>query len=151
MVKPSMIRYDNVAKDVADDAYREWRERNNVAVRKSRAKKRAAKSVMIDMYEELSAQNSELRFQLTRSLRELTFLRCLLVRSGKKLPKRLTELVRASREDGPLGQLLHESDHDAEDILKASSGSSNLRRCSQLVPTPSINDSKTLRPTVNHR
>ncbi|KAF8572131.1 hypothetical protein P879_01299 [Paragonimus westermani] len=151
MVKPSTITYNNVAKDVADDAYRDWRERNNVAVRKSRAKKRAARSVMINMYEELSAQNSELRFQLARSLRELIFLRCLLVRSGKKLPKRLTELVRASREDGPLGQLLHGSDDDAADILKTSSGSSNLLQSSQLVPTQSMNGSKTPRATVSHR
>ncbi|CAL8077882.1 unnamed protein product [Calicophoron daubneyi] len=92
---------------VDEAAYRDLRERNNVAVRKSRAKSRAFKSSMLNKYNELKTDNIELKKVITSRLKEMHFLRFLLARAHRSPPKRLHELLAASQKNGPLGLLLY--------------------------------------------
>jgi len=68
-----------------DDEYRERRERNNVAVKKSRAKSRARIQMTAAKVAELQRENSELEVKIKTLSKELDLLKDLLVlQAGKK-------------------------------------------------------------------
>ena len=68
-----------------DDEYRERRERNNVAVKKSRAKSRARVQMTAAKVAELQRENSELEAKIKTLSKELDLLKDLLVlQAGKK-------------------------------------------------------------------
>jgi len=69
----------------SDNEYRERRERNNIAVKKSRAKSRARAEMTTTRVEELRRANSELEGKINILSKELDLLKDLLVlRAGKK-------------------------------------------------------------------
>ncbi|TPP56032.1 hypothetical protein FGIG_02960 [Fasciola gigantica] len=117
-------------------AYRDLRERNNVAVRKSREKSRAAKLAMIERHNQLSLANVQLKEAMRKRLRELKVLRYLLVRSRKTLPVSLLDLFAACQIGGPLQALLVDCDTGSDQSV-----SDGFARCLevQLGGTPEFN------------
>ncbi|KAG5449429.1 hypothetical protein CSKR_200961 [Clonorchis sinensis] len=96
---------DGLRSKCVDAAYKDLRARNNVSVRKSRAKTRAFKSEMINEYHELRRITTLLRTRVRKSLRELRFLALLFRRAHRRPPDFITEILKTA-ENGKLRQLL---------------------------------------------
>ncbi|TGZ73147.1 hypothetical protein CRM22_001688 [Opisthorchis felineus] len=104
---------DGLRSKHVDAAYRDLRARNNVSVRKSRAKTRAFKSEMINEYHELRRTTTLLRTRVRKSLRELRFLALLFRRAHKTPPDFITGILKTA-ENGKLGRLLDVEDRHSE-------------------------------------
>lgn len=96
-----------------DAAYKDRRARNNLSVRKSRAKTRAFESGMISEYHELRRITTLLRTRVRKSLRELRFLALLFRRANRTPPDFITEILK-NAEAGKLGRLLDVEDRHSE-------------------------------------
>ncbi|PAA49942.1 hypothetical protein BOX15_Mlig016954g1 [Macrostomum lignano] len=80
--------------DAADPDYRRRRERNNVAVRKSRAKTRAREQAVDQTLGRLRLTNDELRKKVESVVRELKFLKSLMNKTRMPLPAELLGALR---------------------------------------------------------
>jgi len=82
----------------SDSEYRDRRERNNIAVKKSREKSRARAQMTVTKVEELRRENSELEGKIKVLSKELDLLKDLLVlRAGKKADAHNGEEAASSR------------------------------------------------------
>lgn len=79
---------------VGDRDYRRRRERNNVAVRKSRAKTRAREQVVDQTLGQLRSCNDDLRKRVESVVRELKFLKSLMNKTKMQMPPELLTALR---------------------------------------------------------
>nr|KAG5709042.1 hypothetical protein BaRGS_004681 [Batillaria attramentaria] len=75
------------------EEYKEKRARNNVAVRKSRAKAKEKQKMTEGRVKELSDQNEQLQKKVEMLTKELTVLRGLFVNVGAQLPDDFAKLL----------------------------------------------------------
>ncbi|XP_014769329.1 CCAAT/enhancer-binding protein beta [Octopus bimaculoides] len=81
---------------VTDKEYRNKRERNNVAVRKSRIKAKSKRVVTQNRVSQLKEENKQLEEKIKTLVQELKLCRSLFVQKGSPIPEQLQSMLNAN-------------------------------------------------------